>query len=48
MFEPQPRPARFSHLLRGEGGTSFMEVALVGSLLLVLALLLLLAMQGQA
>lgn len=48
MFELEPRPARLAHLLRGESGVSFMEVALVGSLVLVLALLLLLAMQGQA
>ncbi len=47
MFDSNPRPRSVSHLLRGEGGTSFMEVALVGSLVLVLALLILLAMQGR-
>ena len=48
MFELEPRPCCLSHLLRGEGGASFMEIALVSSIVLVLALLILLAMQGQS
>ena len=48
MSDSQPHPRCLSHLLQGECGASFMEVALVSSLLLVVALLMLLAMQSQA
>lgn len=44
----EPHVRHLVHFMQCEGGASFMEVALVTSLLLVVALLFLLAMQGRA
>ncbi|HSV58989.1 MAG TPA: hypothetical protein VLJ19_08840 [Variovorax sp.] len=43
----EPHACHLLHFLQCEGGASFMEVALVGSLVLVLVLLMLLAMQSR-
>lgn len=48
MFAPSdPHASHLLHFLQCEGGTSFMEVALVGSLILVLVLLVVLATQSR-
>ena len=43
-----PMPRNFTNLLREDAGMSFMEVALIGALVLVVCLLLLLAIQRIA
>ena len=48
-MEPHERlPRNFMNLLREEAGMSFMEFALIGSLVLAVCLLLLLALRRSA
>jgi hypothetical protein len=48
-MEPlDPMPRNFTNLLREDAGMSFMEFALIGSLVLVVCLLLVLAVRRGA